>query len=297
MSPRFSVVIPTWNREDSLRRVLFALARQQDAPPFEVIVVDDGSTDGTPGLLARACGLPLRTLRQPNRGPAAARNRGVAAAQGALVAFLGDDTVPEPGWLATHAEAHAGLGPTDAVLGRVDWPLAPPPSAFLHYINEYGAQFGFALIDDPEEVPFNFLYTSNLSLPRTLLGEEPFDVSFPHAAWEDVELAWRLKKRGLRLRYRPGARVIHHHPTSLQSFLARMERVGEAGARFAELHPELEGFLGLPLRPRRDALLAPLCALAVAVCARLEPLPWALPGVWEGLIRHAYRRGLGRGLR
>ena len=72
--------------------------------------MDDGSTDGTFDWLgARATARPLRRLRQQNRGPAAARNRGVAAAAGAVVAFLGDDTVPEPGWLAAHWAAHGQL--------------------------------------------------------------------------------------------------------------------------------------------------------------------------------------------
>ncbi|MCZ7649668.1 MAG: glycosyltransferase [Thermoanaerobaculia bacterium] len=80
--------------------------RRPGAPPFEVVVVDDGSTDGTAEWLAGLRpGYPLIRLRQPNRGPAAARNAGVAAARGARVAFLGDDTVPAAGWLAWHERA------------------------------------------------------------------------------------------------------------------------------------------------------------------------------------------------
>src|SRR5215467_6944013 len=106
-APEVSVVIPTHNRLEVLAEVLSALVRQEGAPPFEVVIVDDGSTDGTADWLRhRSFGLPLRVLVQDNRGPAAARNTGVAVAAGRWVAFLGDDTVPAVGWLAAHRNAH-----------------------------------------------------------------------------------------------------------------------------------------------------------------------------------------------
>src|SRR5258707_10281865 len=91
-----SVVIPTYNRCASLRRLLDALARQTlSADRFEVIVVDDGSSDGTRELL-RTLKTPyaLVSIEQPNQGPGAARNRGVRAASGDLILFLDDDVVP-----------------------------------------------------------------------------------------------------------------------------------------------------------------------------------------------------------
>ncbi len=180
--PAVSVVIPTYERLDVLPEVLAGLAAQRAAPAFEVVVVDDGSQDATPDFLAGYRGpLALHVLRQQNHGPAAARNAGVAAASGELVAFLGDDTVPEPGWLAAHAAAHEarrGRGPL-AVLGYTGWHRRMRMTPFLRYINEHGLQFGYALIDEPEKVPFNFFYTSNVSLPRALLLAEPFDLALP----------------------------------------------------------------------------------------------------------------------
>ena len=183
MGPEISVVIPTHNRLEVLSEVLQALEFQHDPPPFEVVVVDDGSTDGTGDWLrSRTFRIPLRTLVQENHGPAGARNTGVAAASGRWVAFLGDDTVPSPGWLATHREAHRKRGddPHLAVIGYTGWHKRMRLNPFLRYINEYGLQFGYALIGDrKEDVPFNFLYTSNLSMPRDLLLAEPFDLGFP----------------------------------------------------------------------------------------------------------------------
>ncbi len=177
--PAFSVVVPTYDRMDVLPEVLDALEGQRGAPPFEVVVVDDGSGEATREFLAaRRFAVPARVLIQENRGPAAARNAGVRAAAGRRVAFLGDDTVPTPGWLAAHAGAHEarGGGPELAVIGYTRWHPRVRTNPFLTYINEHGLQFGYRLIDDPEDVPFNFFYTSNLSLSRERLLAEPFDV-------------------------------------------------------------------------------------------------------------------------
>jgi glycosyltransferase involved in cell wall biosynthesis len=295
-----SVVIPTFNRRRILGEVLEALDGQQGAPPFEIVVVDDGSTDGTfEWLEARTASRPLCGLRQTNRGPAAARNRGVAKAAGAVVAFLGDDTVPEPGWLAAHWAAHRGhpAEPRLAVIGYTGWHPRMRLTPFLQYINEQGPQFGYALIRDPGNVPFNFFYTSNLSLPRELLLEEPFDESFPYPAWEDIEASFRLFRRGLRLVYEPRARVRHDHPTDFRRFCARQERAGESAVTFARKHPELAGFLGLgpdgpgPL-PSRLHQLRRECLVRA-----LQFLPVSLPGMWEEALRVHYLRGLHRAWR
>ncbi len=298
MGPELSVVIPTYNRLEVLSEVLQALEFQHEPPSFEVVVVDDGSSDGTGDWLrSRPFRMPLRTIVQENHGPAAARNTGVAAASGRWVAFLGDDTVPSPGWLAAHREAHRRRGddPHQAVIGYTGWHRRMRLNPFLRYINEYGLQFGYALIQDKEDVPFNFLYTSNLSLPRDLLLAEPFDLRFPYAAWEDIELAYRLKRRGLRLAYEPAATVAHDHPTDLARFASRQEKAGYCAVVFYQLHPELGSFLGIgpdgppPLPPevpqkRREALVR-----------ALQNLPFRLPNLWEDVLRYHYIRGLHRG--
>lgn len=292
---------------DVLPEVLTALDVQNGAPPFEVVVVDDGSSDGTAAFLtswADAEGVPRRMFRQANQGPAAARNRGVREAAGARIAFLGDDTVPSPGWLAAHHRAvvdrsgQSGEGTADeplAVIGYTGWHPRMRLNPFLRYINEYGLQFGYALIEDPENVPFNFLYTSNLSLPRDLLLAEPFDLRFPYAAWEDIELSYRLKKRGLRLVYESRATVAHDHPTSLGRFMARQEKAGYSAVVFYLLHSELGGFLGLgpdgppPLPSRRQQKLKEWKARL------LQPFPVKRSELWEDVLRYHYIRGLHRG--
>jgi glycosyltransferase involved in cell wall biosynthesis len=292
----FSVVIPTHRRPGTLFLVLDALGRQEGPPAFEVVVVDDGSGDSTADRLpAYRAPYPLRSFFQQNSGPAQARNRGVAEARGDVIVFLGDDTVPEPGFLAAHARGRASV----AVLGYTTWPAGRPVSPFLHHINERGLQFGYALIEDPEAVPFNFFYTSNISVPRRLLQEAGlFDVTFPHAAWEDIELAYRLSKRGMRILYRPEAVARHHHDVTFASFRRRQERSGEAASIFFEKHPELSAFLGVPQAltfwngsSARDRVRAAWASLAER---------WALPGTLAALdrvLRDDYLRGLARSLR
>jgi glycosyltransferase involved in cell wall biosynthesis len=297
MPPEVSVVIPTHNRLEVLAEVLQALEGQEGAPHFEVVVVDDGSTDGTSGWLkGRSFSVPLRAVTQENRGPAAARNTGVAVAAGRWVAFLGDDTVPSPGWLAAHRDAHRRRGddPALAVIGYTGWHRRMRLTSFLRYINEYGLQFGYALIRDPEHVPFNFLYTSNLSLPRDLLLAEQFDLHFPYPAWEDIELSYRLCRRGLRIVYEPVARVAHDHPTDLERFCRRQERAGYCAVVFYRLHPELGGFLGLgPEGPPPLPPAARQRRLRHLVRA-LQRLPIRTPKLWEELLRYHYIQGLHR---
>ena len=140
----FSIVIPTWNRQEMLMRVLAALEKQDDAPEFEVIVINDGSTDPTENIATMHWALPLTFRTQPNSGPGTARNHGVTLAKGKFVIFIGDDTVPERNFLAEHARVHRDTNddPLTAVLGYTAWPRGERVTAFMHFINDYGLQFG-----------------------------------------------------------------------------------------------------------------------------------------------------------
>jgi GT2 family glycosyltransferase len=213
-----SVVVPTYNRRESLDRLLRALA-QQTLPPerFEVVVVDDGSTDGT-AELARSLTLPyaLRVLRQPNQGPAQARNLGVAQARGPLVVFLDDDVVPRPHLIAAHVAAHQAH-PGAVVIG----PMSPPPNwrrpSWVHWEEDLlQIQYQEMLAGKYPCGPRQF-YTGNASLwRRQFLEAGGFDPRFKRA--EDVELAYRLRDRGARFVFRPEAEVLHYASRSFESW-------------------------------------------------------------------------------
>ncbi|HEX7678690.1 MAG TPA: glycosyltransferase [Thermoanaerobaculia bacterium] len=300
-APYFSVVIPTYKRLSMLLRVLDALDAQIDAPEFEVIVIDDGSGDATAGVMrdrgAKTYALTFRS--QSNAGPGQARNHGVSLAAGRYVLFIGDDTVPEPRFLAEHTRVHrdANDDPLMACLGYTGWPPGERVTAFMDYINDYGLQFGYKLIRDGEIVPFNFFYTSNISLDRQVLGVEPFDTTFPAAAWEDIELAFRLDARGLKIRYNGRAVTRHYHPMTVDSFTRRQYTVGRSGAIFYRKHPELAGFLGVHELERRtladERKLSHLRRRA-RLGERYRVL--ATKRVFETLMREHYLRGLRDGL-
>ena len=299
---RASVVIPTYNRLEQLRNVVSA-AQGQSRPAgaeLELVVVDDGSSDGTWDWLEEQSEIDgFKAVRQDNSGPAKARNRGVEAATGEIILFLGDDTVPQPGWLALHLEEHrlfGGSGPL-AVLGYTSF--APDiDSPFLRYINEYGAQFGYLLIEDPHAVPFNFFYTSNVSLPRDeLVRLGGFREDFPAAAWEDIEFAYRAVKDGLTIHYQPKARTDHRHCIRPRTFCSRQRTSGRSAAIFAELHPELEEFLGVHRSTRTTVtkrFLRGLLCLLVELGEKVDGI--VPPRVYQRFLDLCYREGLANGL-
>lgn len=299
MSTSFSIIIPTHNRLGALRETMAALEDQVEAPPFEVIVVDDGSSDGTAAWLAGASfRLPVQVARREQSGPAAARNEGVRKATGERVAFIGDDTAPQPTWLAAHARVVSDLddgGASTAVLGYTRWHKRMRVTRFLDYLNEDGQQFGYRLIHGQREVPFNFFYTSNLSLARAQMTAEPFDERFPSAAWEDTECSYRLHQRGLRLVYEPSAVVEHDHPMTLERFCRRQESAGRSAVIFYELHPELGPFLGLgpagpPGLPARARYRA-----AYRLACLIDGWPVRAAQLWDFILRYHYIIGLREG--
>ena len=267
-----SVVIPTYDRREVLEETVRALAAQT-APPLEAIVVDDGSTDGTHDLLLSLREelrgrLELVPLRQPNLKQGRARNLGVASARGDLVLFLGDDTIPEPACLAEHLAAHRERPGPCAVIGFTGWHRERMRvTPFLDFVNGHGPQFSFDLLADGQEVPFTSLYTSNVSVPRELLGGEPFDHRFTSYGWEDCELGWRLSSAGLPIVYRRSAATRHVHPQTMSQFLVRQAHVGRAIDVLYGIHPELDGSPWLP--PRRARFRHRAFSFAYRAAARL----------------------------
>jgi len=195
----FSIVIPTRDRSRQLAATLAAYSALPDAGLIhEIIISDDGSSDDTAKTVERfSAGASFRVvyLRQEKSGPAEARNAAVRRACGKLLLFTGDDIVPVDGFLRERCETHARHGFADnaAVLGHTDWPPDAVVTPFLRYINDYGLQFGYKIMPDPDDLPFIFFYTSNISVDRVFLLEDSlFHPGFPYAGWEDIELGYRL---------------------------------------------------------------------------------------------------------
>ncbi len=257
-----SVIIPTCNRRESLARVLHGLVQEGGcAERYEIIVVDDGSTDGTGetiDAISRSSSVPIVSVTQENRGPAAARNRGARLARGPILLFLGDDTLPERNLVTEHLRRQRELR-SCAVLGHTvpgERPGDLDFAAFVHIpyganpatTSEFlcrGAQFDYSRIDDIHDLHWGYFFTSNISLPAALFREAGgFDEEFTEAAYEDSELGYRLWQRGMRLVFHQDAVVRHEHPQDYSSFMARQFKAGKGAVIFWKKHPELWQPLG-----------------------------------------------------
>ncbi|MBN2209400.1 MAG: glycosyltransferase [Candidatus Coatesbacteria bacterium] len=213
-----SVIIPTRNRSQVLLRCLNALIEQRgDVGAFEIIVVDDGSTDDTREMLT---GLQIRgpvCIRLielgSQTGPAAARNRGILEARHGIVVFIGDDIIVQPGFLKRHSEMHRRYrGLKTAVLGYTTWHPELEVTPFMAWLEGSGVQFDYSRVERLGPTWQHF-YTSNISLKRGfMLDKGLFDEDFKHAAIEDTELGFRLFKRGLKIVYCKQASAYHFHP-------------------------------------------------------------------------------------
>jgi GT2 family glycosyltransferase len=212
-----SVVVPTFNRRASLQRLLQALTAQTfPVTSFELVVVDDGSTDGTVEMLRTSLlPYPLRVLEQPHNGPAQARNLGVEHARGILIVFLDDDVVPLPELIAAHVASHQG--DRDVVVGPMSPPGDWPRPAWVRWEEEkLQVQYQALMAGEYPCTPRQF-YTANASLRRArFLEAGGFDSSFKRA--EDVELAYRLRDQGAHFIFDPRANVLHFASRSLKSW-------------------------------------------------------------------------------
>ena len=250
-----SVVIATKDRAAFLEHALASLEAQTGAPTFETIVVDNGSSDATPEVVraTQARGrmaTSLVSLARPNR--AAARNAGIAAAGGELIAFVDDDVVLPPHFLAAHAVAHTAGGAavvTGPILNVPSYEARPKPA----WHNYSGA----------------FLCTCNASAPRaSLLAVGGFDESFDLYGWEDTELGLRLRHCGLRHTFAWNAYVWHIKPPqseTIELVLGKTVERARMAARLVRKAPSWRsklatGAYGLNLV--RSTLLAPPWSLA-----------------------------------
>lgn len=297
-TPELSVVVPTYQREGLLRQCIESLEVQTDAPDFEVIAVDDGSSDNTAIVLAElAATRPwLHWACQPaNRGPAAARNRALAEATGRLVLFVDDDIVAAPTLLRTHVDLHATAGDEMlAILGRVDWHPALEVTPFMRWLDHSGLQFAYDtwLREGPVPTPAAAFYTANLSMSRSqVVAVGGFDERFPFPAYEDLELATRLTARGLRMEYRPAALAYHRRTIDLPTFAKRMDLVGESAVLMRAVSPGFE----IDDRSLVNHRVGRYAGLMAAAKAWLRPTDRTRSAYYWAAVAAAYHGGMQRG--
>jgi glycosyltransferase involved in cell wall biosynthesis len=259
---RVSVVVPARNAADTLGRTLACLAAQELDGRFEVIVVDDDSSDGTVELARRAPG-SVTVIAEGRLGAAEARNRGVAAARAPAIAFTDADCFPTPGWLANGL---AALAQADLVQGRV----MPDPEAPL-------GPFDRTIWVESER---GFYETANLLVTRNLFQhiggfEDWIDTGGEKLLAEDVWFGWRAVRSGARTHFAPDA-LVHHavFPRGPAGFVAERLRLRYFPAIAARV-PEFRRrtlYAGVFLSPRSAAFDAAIAGAVVAALRR-SPLP------------------------
>jgi GT2 family glycosyltransferase len=305
--PTVTVVMPTYDRVDQLRAALASLAAQQGLDePVEVIVVSDGSTDGTDEYLSSsAVPLPVVALTQPNAGPAAARNRGIGAARGELVLFVDDDTVADPGLIAAHLRRHESPNEDLVVIGPMLTPDDYAISPWVRWEQDMLTKQYDAMRDGVYEATARQFYTGNASVARRhLVDVGGFDPTFRRA--EDVELAYRLADRGLRFTFDPTAVVHHYAERSFEAWLAAGYAYGRndvvfgrdhgrawlldaIGREFHDRHVLVRGLTRACLpHPRVDAITSAALARSARTVGRL--------GVGRPLLSAVYNLAYYRGM-
>ena len=232
--PYFSVVVPTYNRLGRLRHVIAALEQQAyPSDAYEVIVISDGSTDGTDTYLGTLRStMRLRWLTQANQGPAAARNAGIQKAAGEFIVFIDDDVVPEPQLLEEHARSHYEAGRDVVVLGPLLTPEGFDMAPWVRWEQEMLMKQYRALLRGDWPATARQFYTGNASLRRNhILTAGGFDERFRRA--EDVELAYRLVNNGLEFVFNIQAAGVHFADRSYRAWLDAAYAYGRNDVIFA----------------------------------------------------------------
>jgi glycosyltransferase involved in cell wall biosynthesis len=295
---KVSIVIPTYNRLARLKQVIAAVERQTYAlDEIEVIIVSDGSTDGTHDYLATIqTPLNLRFVPQANAGPAAARNNGIRSASGEYILFIDDDVVPGPQLVVEHMRLHAAR-PNLVVLGPM---LNPPDFTHTPWVAWEQAmlekQYAAMCRGDWEATARQF-YTGNTSLPRqVLIDSGGFDERFRRA--EDIELAYRLEKLGVEFCFTMSAVGYHYADRSFASWLQIPYTYGRYEVVFSrEGQPQLLEFVHAQFTQRNPLiqLIVRLCldrprisGLTEAGAKRMADIGYRLGGPGRRVARAAY---------
>lgn len=240
---RATIQLCTYNRAGLLARVLDACFEQTiPESSYEVVLVDDGSTDATPETIERArrhATCEFTVVTQPNSGLAKGRNAGIERARGGRIIFIDDDVLPLPNFVAEHlaaADRHSGAIVRGGAIEVENVDDLPPP---IWSIKNYSG---------------NYFWTTNVSVPlETIRRIGGFDESFSEYGWEDIDVGLRLRAAGVRAVFRPQALVFHVKPRPTAESVERMVRQARAQARTAvqlvRRHPNWRAYLATGINP------------------------------------------------
>jgi len=263
--PEISVVVPTYNRIETLRHVLPSLLAQDLAPEsFEVLICDSNSNDGTAEYLAKMHELypNVEHVAGAYSGRAMARNAGITRARGDVVLFNDSDIVASPDLLSRHLEHHRSER-NIAVVG-----LEVQVRSFEDYEEKRDHPEKRGALHPPGRKRLNWLYflTGNASVRRDdLLRVGCFDESFTGYGHEDLELGYRLQKAGVTILYEPRAVNYHWQDVGHEDQVEKMKLAGRSTVRFYRKHPDFAVMANLGMTP-----------VSLGLHSALTKMPWVL---------------------
>lgn len=228
---RATIQLCTYNRAGLLERVLDACFEQTvPADSYEIVLINDGSTDETPAVIARArsrATCALTVIDQQNSGLAKGRNAGIAAAKGERIIFIDDDVLPLPNFVEEHLRSHDAHPLAIVRGGAINVESFDELPAPVWSISNYSG---------------NYFWTTNVSVPlKTIRAIGGFNETFAEYGWEDIDVGLRLRFAGVRAVFNKHALAYHYKPRPRTSSVQKMIRQAQAQARTAvqleRLHP------------------------------------------------------------
>lgn len=258
-----SVIFATYNRSDVIRDVLESWKKVDKATKYsyEIICSDDASSDNTVEIIREYMDvLPITVLENEHGGASRARNAALKVAKGEIVIFTGDDIFPTENFVNGHYENYLKFGDKVGTLGRIEWHPDIEMNHLMYHITNVGCeQFGFAGLPPYSKVDFRHFYTSNISVSKKMLDEQPkhFDLTFDRYGFEDIELGYRLHKAGVSFYYDEEIEAFHHHVyNDVDKFCNRQMSAGNQMVVFASLHEEIKENPILGVEPFTEAIHA-----------------------------------------
>jgi glycosyltransferase involved in cell wall biosynthesis len=253
-----SIIIPTYNGAKRIEKCLTTLSQQDYKGEFEIIVVDDGSTDDTQQTIKKFKEVTL--IQKKNAGPATARNHGANIAKGEILLFTDDDCVPMPDWISQMVQPFLDNPELVGVKGayRTHQPELTARFVQLEYEDKYDVMAKHEYID--------FIDTYSAGYRRDIfLKYDGFDTSFPVACAEDQELSFRIGRDGHKMKFIPQAIVYHTHPNSVLSYIKKKYKFAFWKMLALKKNPEkLKGDTHTPQMMKVQLLLGPSMLGALA---------------------------------
>ncbi len=254
MAPRISVVIPAYNASNVIGRVLESLQRQTFTD-FEVIVVDDGSTDDIESVVKGFKSVKFK--KQEHKGPAAARNLGIETAAGEIIAFTDTDCIADDDWLKNIDRCFTG--DAAALMGRVKIPESNFVGDSISALGfPAGGTVGFEKMWKVSREGFtNHLSTCNCAVRKSAFERFGlFDEVFRRAGNEDTEFSYRLEKNNVKIKYCSDVVISHDARTDISSFLRWNLHRGEGNYHFKQKVGNVTDFVKLRLWSTKNILRA-----------------------------------------